>query len=282
MTPEKQTISVRGGMFETELRVAGSGEPLVFLHGGGGFPGWAPFLDDLAEDFTVYVARHPGWGDSTGWDVLSDAVDMAVYYFDLFDALGLRSANILGSSLGGMFAAEIAALGPSYVGRLILQAPAGLAPEGAPPPDSFSMDEASLLQATYHDPDAILARIPAQDDSAEARERALAEREKLARLANKFLHPTWDHGLARRLHRIVAPTLLIWGESDGLVPLPHAYEFNRLIPESRLAIMPRTGHVPSMESRDTYVALIRDFLNADDLHPLPLDKNTALIQQGRS
>ena len=282
MAPEKQIVPVRGGIFETELRVAGSGKPVIFLHGGGGFPGWAPFLDDLAEDFTVHVPRHPGWGDSTGWECLVDAVDMAVYYFDLFDALGLRSASILGSSLGGMFAAEIAALGPSYVERLILQAPAGLATEGAQPPDSFKMDEAALLRATYHDPDAVLARMPAQDESAEARKQAMGEREKLARLANKFLQPTWDHGLARRLHRITAPTLLIWGESDGLVPLPHAHEFNHLISQSRLAIMPRTGHVPSMESRDTYVALIRDFLDTDDPHSRPLDKNTALIQQGRS
>src|SRR6266545_8426179 len=104
MAPEATMVSVRDGMFEVELRRAGQGEPLVFLHGGGGFTGWAPFLDDLARDYAVYAPRHPGFGESTGLDHLDDVVDMALFYLDLFDALGLSSVNLVGSSLGGMFA----------------------------------------------------------------------------------------------------------------------------------------------------------------------------------
>src|SRR5215813_7510477 len=111
--PESKMVSVRNGMFDAQVTQTGAGEPLVYLHGGGGFPGWAPFLDELAKDFTVYAPMHPGWGESTGLEHLDDVIDMALYYLDLFDALGLSNLNVLGSSLGGMFAAEVAALGGS-------------------------------------------------------------------------------------------------------------------------------------------------------------------------
>jgi pimeloyl-ACP methyl ester carboxylesterase len=260
MAPEAQTVSVRGGMFSVELRRAGRGQPLVYLHGGGGaFPGWAPFLDLLAEDFDVLVPRHPGFGDSTGLEQIDDVVDMALFYLDFFDALGLEAINLAGTSLGGMFAAEIAALGGSYVSKLVLQAPVGLWLDDVVPPDFFAMSQDELLRATYFDPEAAQARLPpATEDPAEVA-KAYYERQKSMAATAKFVWPLWDKGLKKRIHRIKAPTLLIWGEADGLVPAAYAEEFKRRIPGSRLVIMPRTGHVPSFEQADEYVRLLREF-----------------------
>ena len=128
-------------MFKVRLRHGGSGEPLVYLHGGtGGSAGgsMSSFLDLLAERYEVFVPMHPGWGPSTGVEHLDNCVDMALYYHDFFDELGLKSVNLAGTSLGGMFAAEIAAINGSYVRKLVLAAPAGLLRKELPylPPET--------------------------------------------------------------------------------------------------------------------------------------------------
>ena len=126
----EEFVSIRGGMFNVRLRHGGSGEPLVYLHGGTGGSG-APsatrtFLDDLADHYEVFVPTHPGWSPSTGIEHIDGVIDMALFYHDFFDALGLTSAHVVGTSLGGMIAAEIAAINGSYVRKLVLAAPAGI------------------------------------------------------------------------------------------------------------------------------------------------------------
>ena len=255
-------VSVRNGMFQVQLSTAGQGEPLVFLHGGNGV-NWSPFLEDLSRSFTVYVPRHPGWGESTGLDNLDDCVDMALFYLDLFDELGLTAVNLLGTSLGGMFAAEIAALGGSYVRKLILQAPAGLWLDDVIPPEIFIMSPDELARATFYDPAAAQALLPQIDaDDKEAVAKANFERQKAAAALGKFIWPIWDKGLKKRIHRIKAPTLLVWGESDGLVPPAYGDEFKRRIPGSQLIFMPKTGHVPMVEQREAFARIVTDFFKS--------------------
>src|SRR3989304_2114460 len=134
MRYETKRLSVRDGMFQVEMRPAGKGAPPVFLPGAGGQDAWDPFFDLLAERYTVYQPFHPGWSRSTGLEHLDDVSSMAVFYLDLFCALGLASVNLVGASLGGMFAAEIAAMAPSYVRKLVLCEPAGPRLDEAPPP----------------------------------------------------------------------------------------------------------------------------------------------------
>ena len=129
----EQTVSVRGGRFSVRVRQAGAGAPLVYLHGSPG-PLANELLEPLAQRFTVYQPTHPGWGESTGLDHLDDIIDLALFYYDLFDALGLTSVNLVGHSLGGMLAAEIAALNGSYVRRLVLCAPIGIWLDDCQPP----------------------------------------------------------------------------------------------------------------------------------------------------
>jgi pimeloyl-ACP methyl ester carboxylesterase len=124
-------------MFNISLMRGGKGEPLVYLHGAGGQTEWEPFLEMLSQDYDVIVPAGPGWPGSDGLDHLDDVVDMALFYLDFFDALGLSSVNLVGASLGGMFAAEIAVLGGSYVRKLVLSEPAGLWLDDHQPLDFF-------------------------------------------------------------------------------------------------------------------------------------------------
>lgn len=249
-------------MFKVETRIAGRGDPLVFLHGAMGQSDWAPFLDMLSESYTVYQPTHPGWGPSEGLEHIEDIVDFALFYHDFFDALSLDSPHLVGHSLGGMLAAEIAALCPHSVRRLVLSNPAGLWLDEAPAPDLFTMSQEDLMGAVLYDPAnaAVLGPRPNPEDR-EAMNLMIYETQKSLAAAGKFLWPIWDKGLKKRIHRIKAPTLVIAGEKDGLVPAAHTREFQRRIAGSQLVTIDRTGHLPLVERPDEWVSVVRAFLD---------------------
>ena len=258
---EEKTVSVRHGMFETKLRTDGSGAPLLFLHGAGGLRGWDPFLAELARQFTVYAPAHPGYETSSGIEHIDDMIDMVVYYNDFLDALGLDTTHVVGHSMGGMFAAELAALSPHRVQRLVLANAVGLWIEEQPVADFFAMTPEQLGMALWHDPNSDVARammaIP-QDEQAQL-EAFLLRAQHLA-TAGKFLWPIPDKGLKKRIHRIKAPTLILWGQSDGLVPVAYAQAFQQRIPGAQTTIMPRCGHMSMYEDPAGFVQAVADFL----------------------
>jgi pimeloyl-ACP methyl ester carboxylesterase len=263
MLVKETTISVRHGMFEIKLRTDGRGEPLLFLHGAGGLRGWDPFLVETARQFTVYAPAHPGFETSTGIEHLDDMLDLVVYYNDFLDALGLESAHVVGHSMGGMIAAELAALSPHRVRRLVLVNAVGLWLDEHPVADIFAMTPDQLAVALWHDPQSEVAKammaVP-QDEKAQL-EAYLIRSQHLA-TAGKFLWPIPDKGLKKRLHRITAPTLLLWGQSDGLVPPMYAQEFQRRIAGARVEIMPRCGHMPMYEDPTGFVHTVTTFLKS--------------------
>jgi pimeloyl-ACP methyl ester carboxylesterase len=263
MAFKTETVSVRDGVFRVEVRCGGRGEPLVFLHGSGGQAGWPPFLDALAERYMVYLPIHPGWGASEGLEHIDDIIDFAIFYYDLFDALGIENPHVIGHSLGGMLAAEVAALDPSSVRKLVLANPAGLWLDEAPPLDFFAVGNDELMRAVLYDPSTAAEVFGRPDpDDREAMARALFERTKAFAAAGKFLWPIWDKGLRKRLHRIKAPTLVLWGEKDGLIPPVYGPEFQRRIPGARLVTMERTAHMPMLERPEEFVRVVREFLSA--------------------
>jgi len=259
---DKRMVSVRGGKFNTELHQAGSGEPLLFLHGSGG-PLRGGYLDMLAENFTVYAPVHPGYGESDGFEHIDDIIDQALYYHDFMDELGLESAHVVGHSLGGMLAAEIAALCSHRVRKLVLSNAVGLWRDDTPVLDFFVVPPDVLAKATLHDPqsEAVKAAFP-QPEGMDAMIEAMYGRIQSFTAAGKFLWPIPDRGLDRRIHRIQAPTLIIWGESDGLVPPIYAEDFRSNIKDSRVVIMKEAAHMPMHEKPDEWVSLISDFLTA--------------------
>jgi pimeloyl-ACP methyl ester carboxylesterase len=260
---EEKTVSVRHGMFETKLRTDGRGDALLFLHGAGGLRGWDPFLAELARQFTVYAPAHPGFETSTGIEHIDDVLDLVIYYNDFLDALGLGAVHVVGHSMGGMIAAELAALSPHRVRKLVLVNAVGLWLDEQPVADFFAMTPDQLAAALWHDPQSDVARtmmaVP-QDEKAQLE--ALLLRSQHLATAGKFLWPIPDKGLKKRLHRIQAPTLMLWGQSDGLVPPIYAQEFQRRIAGAQVVVMQRCGHMPMYEGTADFVKTVATFLHS--------------------
>lgn len=260
---EEKTVAVRHGMFDVKLRTDGQGEPLLFLHGAGGLRGWDRFLADLAQQFTVYAPAHPGFESSTGLEHLDDLLDLVVYYNDFLDALHLDAVHVVGHSMGGMIAAELAALSPHRVRRLVLVNAVGLWLEQQPVADFFAMTPDQLAVALWHDPNSEVARaMMAMPQDEKAQLEAYLLRMQHLSAAGKFLWPIPDKGLKKRIHRINAPTLILWGQSDGLTPVAYAQEFQQRIAGARVSIMPRCGHMPMYEDPAAFVSTVATFLKS--------------------
>ena len=258
MATETLSISLRGGDFQAEVLRSGEGPPLLYLHGAIGQKGWAPFLDRLAEEFTVYAPYIPGYSNSTGLEHLDDVFDLTLYHLELMDALGLDSAHLVGHFLGGMISADMAATAPGYVDRLVLVAPAGLWRDDAPVADFLAMNSAELEQNLWAG-----RQMPGVVDM-EAAERApellLPERVQDLTAAGKFLWPIPDRGLKRRAYRIKAPTLILWGDQDRFAPPVYAQDFSRLIKGSDVMVMPNAGHLLMLEHPDAFAGAVSSFL----------------------
>ena len=258
MAAEKLNISLRGGDFQAEVLRSGEGHPLLYLHGAIGQKGWDPFLDRLAEEFTVYAPFMPGYSGSTGLDHLDDVFDLTLYHFELMDALGLDWAHLVGHFLGGMISADMAATAPGCVGRLVLVAPAGLWRDDAPVADFLAMTSAELEQHLWAD-----GQMPGGADK-ETAERApellLPDRVQDLTAAGKFLWPIPDRGLKRRAYRIKAPTLIMWGDQDKFAPPVYAQDFRRLIKGSDVEVMPNAGHLLMLEHPDAFAGTVSSFL----------------------
>src|SRR5271167_3462176 len=257
----KTTQSVRDGKFSVEVHTFGSGEPLLYLHGAGGLLGIDPFLEELGKDFKVIAPHLPGFGESTGGDQIDDVIDAALFYHQLMDELGIDSAYIVGHSMGGMLAAEVAALDVHRARKLVLVGAAGFWIDESPIPDFFALDLSELGSYLFHDPKSPFAQmflaIP-QDMNLLAD--MYVERVKRLSMASKFLWPIPDRGLKKRAYRIAAPTLLLWGDDDKLIPLVYAKEFTSRIKNSKLELIKNAGHMVMYEQQEALVSAVRNFL----------------------
>jgi len=263
---EKRHVPVRNGAFSTEVWEAGAGDPVLYLHGEGR-PTWTPFLDTLADRYRVIAPLHPGYGESTGNDQLGDLPDLIYYYLDLLDTLGLRGLPLIGHGLGGMFAAELAAVQPERFTALVLVAPMGLWLQDDPVQDFFAMTPPVLSAALYHDPDSPVARaaaeIPTEGDALIAYH---LERAKSMATAAKYLWPIPNRGLAKRVHRIAAPTLIVWGEGDKIASPRYAEAFREKIDGSRVVLIPACGHLPHEEQPGRLAEAVLPFLASAPAH----------------
>ncbi len=217
---QERLVDVRGR--RVYVAQAGQGAPLVYLHGAGDLGEWRPALSLLARDFTVHRPDHPGFSRSDDDPAVDTVLDLAFSYLDLFDSLGLDRPVLVGASLGGWLAAQIAVLAPERVAKLVLVDTAGLRAE-VPTPDIFTLDPVQLAGLLYHREDLRAAAIAAAEqisDQPGLFQRYLRNRMATAHLAwNPYLH---DPKLAGRLHRITAPVLVIWGAQDRLLPVEYA------------------------------------------------------------
>lgn len=247
---------------------AGAGEPLVFLHGAGGLF-WDPYLDALAQTRKVYAPFLPGSGASTGLEDIRDLWDLTLCYYDLFDALGLGRVDVVGHSLGGMIACELAATDPSRVNRLVALSPAGTWHDDEPMADIFAMTPDELVTRVSVDPSSPAAQaMMYMPEDLDAQVELLIGRIATLQAAAKFIWPIPDKGLSRRLHRIKAPTLVLWGKQDGLIPVSYAQDFQDGIPGCQVRILDGASHLLQIEQLDGCVDLTVGFLSGEPVPPV--------------
>jgi pimeloyl-ACP methyl ester carboxylesterase len=230
----------------------GEGQPLVFLHGAGGMTLQDPFLAKLAERFHVHAPFLPGYGESQEAPELRDMLDIALHTWDVVEALGLKDPILVGHSMGGMIAAEMAAVQPNDVTRLALICPAGLWLDDHPIPDFFSTLPFEMPALLFHDAVAGAAMMTAGRDVADPNflQTYLVTNARQLGMAGRILFPIPERGLSGRLYRVKARTILVWGDSDKLIPPVYAQEFKHKIAGSQLVSIPEAGHMVIFEAAD--------------------------------
>jgi len=254
----ERTLSLWEGKINARIKVAGHGPALVYLHSGYGLI-WDQSLDQLTKDFTVYAPEHPGTseGDPNAIAHLDNLWDLILYYYEMFDQLGLDAPALVGHSFGGMVAAELAATNPRRVGKLVLINPLGLWRDDTPIKNYMVTPQAELDALFFHDRNHPARKLvfmnPEEADSIIRVSWALA-------CTGKFIWPIPDKGLRKRTHRIAAPTLIIWGQQDGLVRPTYAEEFRKLIRGSRVELVANAAHMAPLEQPAAVANLVRDFL----------------------
>ncbi|MDE0172654.1 MAG: alpha/beta hydrolase [Defluviicoccus sp.] len=244
----RETIQVDGCAIEV-LR-GGSGPGLLFLHGAGGASDWAPYMDRLAERFEIAVPSHPGFGrsDTPGW--LDSMSDLAYFYLDAFEALGLDGVHVVGNSLGGWLACEIAVRSTGRMRSLTLVGAAGIPVDGVPMGDIFLWSPEDRVRNVYHDRSLAEARL-ARNPSEEEADIALKNYFTTSRLAwsPRFCNPD----LPKWLHRIRIPTMILWGAEDRVFPPAYGEAYAASIPGSHLRIVPECGHLPHQEKTEAFI-----------------------------
>jgi len=238
----------------------GEGKPVVFLHGLFGQE-WNGFLDDLAAARTVYAPAHAGSVDLGDLETLDGLWDLLIYYDDLFASLGLDRFDLVGHSFGGMMAAEFAAMFPDRIGKLVLIDALGLWNDSHPVADHLLSTPPVQTAMRFHDlGNAAVAeqiKVPTEPGEVQA---ALVARFLALSSTSQFIHPIPDRGLRKRLRRIKAETLIVWGAEDRLTPRPYADEFAAGIKGSRTEIIANAGHTPHVEQRALVTDRVRAFL----------------------
>jgi len=262
----EEVVGVWAEGLEIHVTVAGAGPPLLFLHSAGG-PRWTAFNDWLAERHTVYAPELPGTsaGDPRAIDRIDTFADLVLAYEELVGALGIEGAVAVGESFGGMLAADLAAHFPALLSKLVLLAPAGLWLEAQPPRviELISGPPERAPEYLFFDPSSEIAqeffRLP---DDPEVIPGIIAALVWAQGCSSKFLWPIPDHGLAKRLHRVTAPTLIVFGREDRVMPAVHGEEFARAIAGSRLELIERCGHIPHVEALERTREAVGAFLDA--------------------
>jgi pimeloyl-ACP methyl ester carboxylesterase len=229
------TINVRG--LNLRIMEAGSGVPVLYLHGAGG-PNWYPMLEMLSARWHVLAPEHPGFARSAIPDWMTGVADLAYFYLDAMAAMGLGPVHLVGHSLGGWTAAEIAVRNTAPLRSVSLMAPAGVVAVEAPYGDIFIWSPEEHARNSFFEPALIAARLGALD--AADPDIMLQNRAGAARLAwSPRLH---NPQLATWLHRIDVPTLVVWGTEDRICPYSMHATYLREIAGAELFALPRSGH----------------------------------------
>jgi len=237
----------------------GEGEPLGFLGGLRGLPRWTPFLDRLAERRRVVAPSLPGFPGALGHERLDDVADWVCATLDLLEASGLEGADLVGASVGATLAAEVAAFSHATLRRLVLIAPFGLFDVEAPVADLWAQRAGDLPALISARPERLASALaaPGGEDPGEF----ALELHRASEAAARLLWPLGDLGLGKRLHRVRAPTLLVWGSGDRVVPPSYAKHFASAISGwVEVREIEGAGHVAEIDAPDAVAEAALAFL----------------------
>jgi pimeloyl-ACP methyl ester carboxylesterase len=257
--PEGASERLELGGGSIHVQRGGEGPPLLFLHAAGGAGAWHPFLGLLARRFEVVAPDHPGFGGSDDMPEVEAMDDLVYHYLEVLDRLGLERVNVVGGSLGGWLAAELAVHSPERVERLALLGAAGLRVPGNMATDIFLMTPEQLVATLFKHPEAAAGMFPAEPDV----DFILAAYRDQAGLARYGWAPYLNNPkLERRLHRVKAPTLVLWADDDRVVPIEHGRLYAERIPDATLQIVEDCGHAMYFERPEAFADVVTDFLEA--------------------
>lgn len=256
--PQEQFIDIAGT--KIHLRKAGQGKPLVILHSVEGSLGWRAYHRQLAEHFTVYAPSLPGFDQSQRPDWVESFTDLTRFMLWLLQELDLQKSALLGHSMGGWLAAEIAVTCPQIVDRLVLVDAAGIQPQKGEITDIFLHGQDGTRQMAFFDVkkipeyDELFGRKPSRDE----REIIIQNQENTIRYCWKpyMFNPSLPH----LLPRIPAPTLIVWGKEDRIIPLECGERYQKGIHGARLEVLPQCAHNPHLEKTEQFVGLVCEFL----------------------
>ena len=244
-----------------ELRRGGRGTPLLVIHGELGVPGWLESFAHLAEQYDVIVPSLPGYGQSSRPDWVMGVHDLAAWVTWFARDLDLRTpVNVIGCSLGGWVAAEIATVAPQFFNKMVLVGAMGIKPEQGEIFDYFLESGLTGLRRAFHRPEqsSEFMRYWGKEWTPEETDLVEQHREMTCRIAWK----PYMHSLTLRhlLPGVSTPTLLVWGGEDAITPIESGEIYKSAIPRSRLVVIENCGHMPEMEKPTEFAGLIQNFL----------------------
>ncbi len=258
---QEETITVAG----TNVQVfhGGRGEPLLVLHGAGGNPGWLRFHEALAEHFHVYAPSHPGFGASDRPDWMERVHDLAYFYRWFVEDLKLSPLPVVGFSMGGWLAAEMAAMSPYHLRRMVLVGAVGMKPTSGEITDIFLITPDEVREHLFFDSTQApeYEQLYGGEPTPEQQQMASWDREMAALLTWKpyMYNPKMPNLMAQ----VKLPTLLVWGKQDAIVPLNCGELYQAAIPAAQLTVIDQCGHAPQVEKPQAFLDAVVPFLTAD-------------------
>ena len=244
---------------DLEILRRGAGRPLVVLHGLAPLDPKAPVLDLLAAHAEVIAPTHPGFGHAPRPNDFDTVYDLVHLYLDLLERLPYEKVTLMGLSFGGWLAAEIAAIGPHRLEKLILVDAVGIKVSDRETPDIldvFNTAPATVERRRWHDAEKWATDYDAMSDDA-----LVAHARNRDALCLYAWHPYMHNPqLKRWLSRIAVPTLVLWGESDGIVKPAYGRAYSALIPGARFEVIEAAGHHPEIEQPAAFAERVVAFL----------------------
>ncbi|MEV5276845.1 alpha/beta hydrolase [Streptomyces sp. NPDC051994] len=256
MTSTVHALTLPAGSLDVTVEDRGQGRVVLLLHGGGGPQTVASFAQLMAEQrqFRIITPVHPGFAGTPRPDWLTDVAGLAEAYAALLDELGLTDVTVVGNSMGGWIAAELALRAGDRISGMVLVNAVGIHVPGHPVADTFSLTPAELSRLSFHDP--AKSPVPAAPTDAQ---RAAVAANRAALTVYAGPHAMADPTLRERLAKVEPPVLVAWGESDQVVDSAYGRAWATAIPGARFELLHRTGHLPQIETPDQLLAVVGHF-----------------------